>query len=101
MPVKIEGFAGGDRSSIDLPAAQQRLLAALAATGKPVVVVNLSGSAIALRWASEHAAAVVQAWYPGVEGGTAVARTLAGASNPAGRLPVPSMPCGTAAAQKP
>jgi len=53
-----------------------------------VIVVSLSGSALALTWAKEHAAAILQAWYPGVEGGTAIARTLAGASNPAGRLPV-------------
>ncbi len=88
MDVKIAGFAGGDRTSIDLPAAQVKLLEAVAATGKPVVVVNLSGSAVALKWAAEHAAAVLQAWYPGVEGGTAIAHTLAGGNNPAGRLPV-------------
>ena len=88
MPIKIEGFAGGDRTSIDLPASQQKLLEAVAATGKPVIVVNLSGSAVAMRWANEHAAAVLQAWYPGVAGGTAVAKTLAGENNPAGRLPV-------------
>lgn len=88
MPVKIEGFAGGDRTSLDLPAPQVRLLEAVAATGKPVIVVNLSGSAVALRWANDHAAAVLQAWYPGVEGGTAIARTLAGTNNPGGRLPV-------------
>ena len=88
MPVKIEGFAGGDRTSLDLPAAQQHLLEAMAATGKPVVVVNLSGSAVALRWAKERAAAVLQAWYPGVAGGTAIAKTLAGENNPGGRLPV-------------
>ena len=88
MPIKIEGFSGGDRTSIDLPAAQQHLLEALGATGKPVIVVSLSGSALALTWAKEHAAAILQAWYPGVDGGTAIARTLAGANNPAGRLPV-------------
>jgi beta-glucosidase len=88
MPVKIEGFAGGDRTSIDLPAAQQHLLDAMQALGKPVVVVNLSGSAVAMRWASQRAAAILQAWYPGVAGGTAVAETLAGQNNPAGRLPV-------------
>ncbi len=88
MPVKIEGFSGGDRTSIDLPASQQRMLEAVAATGKPVIVVNLSGSAVAMRWANEHAAAVLQAWYPGVAGGTAIAKTLAGENNPAGRLPV-------------
>ena len=88
MPVKITGFSGGDRTSIDLPASQEHMLEALAATGKPIVVVNLSGSAVALRWANEHATAILQAWYPGVAGGTAVAKTLAGESNPAGRLPV-------------
>ena len=88
MPIKIEGFSGGDRTSIDLPAAQQHLLEALGTTGKPVIVVSLSGSALALTWAKEHAAAILQAWYAGVDGGTAIARTLAGANNPAGRLPV-------------
>jgi beta-glucosidase len=88
MPIKIPGFTGGDRTSIDLPAPQQKLLEAVAATGKPVVVVSLSGSALALTWANDHAAAILQAWYPGVEGGTAIARTLAGENNPAGRLPV-------------
>jgi len=88
MPVKIEGFSGGDRTSIDLPASQQRMLEAVAATGKPVIVVNLSGSAVALRWANEHAEAILQAWYPGVAGGTAIAKTLAGEINPGGRLPV-------------
>jgi beta-glucosidase len=88
MPIKIEGFVGGDRTSLDLPAPQQKLLEALAATGKPLVVVLQSGSAVSLKWANEHAAAVLEAWYPGVEGGTAIARTLAGLNNPAGRLPV-------------
>ena len=88
MPIKIDGFNGGDRTSIDLPASQVKMLEAVAATGKPVVVVNLSGSAIALTWAKEHAAAVLQAWYPGGKGGTAIAETLAGANNPAGRLPL-------------
>ena len=88
MPIKIPGFNGGDRTSLDLPAPQQKLLEALAATGKPLIVVLQSGSAVALNWANEHAAAVLEAWYPGVEGGTAIARTLAGLNNPAGRLPV-------------
>ena len=88
MPIKIDGFLGGDRTSIDLPAAQQHLLEAVATAGKPVIVVSLSGSAVALTWAQQHAAAVLQAWYPGVEGGTAIARTLAGENNPAGRLPL-------------
>lgn len=88
MPVKLLGFDGGDRTSIDLPESQRHLLEAVAATGKPVVVVSLSGSALALTWAKEHAAGVIQAWYPGVEGGTAIAETLAGVNNPAGRLPL-------------
>ena len=88
MPIKIPGFSGGDRTSLDLPAPQQKLLEAVAATGKPMVVVLQSGSAVALNWAREHAGAVLEAWYPGVDGGTAIARTLAGLNNPAGRLPV-------------
>jgi beta-glucosidase len=88
MSIKIDGFNGGDRTSIDLPAPQQKLLEALSATGKPLVVVLQSGSAVALNWASKHADAVLEAWYPGAAGGEAIARTLAGASNPAGRLPV-------------
>ncbi len=88
MRIKIPGFEGGDRTSLDLPAPQQKLLEALSATGKPLIVVLQSGSAVALNWANEHAAAVLEAWYPGVEGGTAIARTLAGLNNPAGRLPV-------------
>jgi beta-glucosidase len=88
MSIKIDGFNGGDRTSLDLPAPQQKLLEALAATGKPLVVVLQSGSAVALNWANEHAAAILEAWYPGVEGGTAIRRTLEGVNNPAGRLPV-------------
>ena len=88
MPIKIPGFSGGDRTSINLPAPQQKLLEAVGATGKPLIVVLQSGSAVALNWANEHAAAVLAAWYPGVDGGTAIARTLAGLNNPAGRLPV-------------
>ncbi len=88
MRIKIDGFDGGDRTSLDLPAPQQKLLEAVAATGKPLVVVLQSGSAVALNWANKNAAAVLEAWYPGVEGGTAIARTLSGLNNPAGRLPV-------------
>jgi beta-glucosidase len=88
MRIKIPGFEGGDRTSLDLPEPQQKLLEAVAATGKPLVVVLQSGSAVALNWANQHAGAVLEAWYPGVEGGTAIARTLAGKNNPAGRLPV-------------
>ena len=88
MPIKIDGFNGGDRTSLDLPAPQQKLLEALSVLGKPLIVVLQSGSAVALNWANQHADAILEAWYPGVEGGTAIAHTLAGINNPAGRLPV-------------
>jgi beta-glucosidase len=88
LPLKITGFDGGDKTSIDLPAPQQKLLEALGATGKPLIVVLQSGSAVALNWANQHADAILAAWYPGVAGGDAIARTLAGVNNPAGRLPV-------------
>ena len=88
MNVREPGFLGGDRLDIKLPTRQQALLEAVASTGKPLVVVLLSGSALAVNWANEHAAAIVQAWYPGEEGGTAIADTLFGDYNPAGRLPV-------------
>ena len=88
MRIKIDGFDGGDRTSLDLPAPQQKLLEALSATGKPLVVVLQSGSAVALNWANQHAAAILEAWYPGVDGGTAIRQTLEGINNPAGRLPV-------------
>ena len=82
------GFFGGDRTDITLPAPQEQLLEALASTGKPLIVVLTSGSALAVNWANEHAAAILEAWYPGEEGGTAVADVLSGDYNPAGRLPV-------------
>ena len=88
MPVKLQGFSGGDRTAIDLPAVQEELLKAVAATGKPLVVVLQNGSALAVNWAQEHASAILEAWYPGEEGGTAIAETLAGDNNPAGRLPL-------------
>lgn len=88
MPVHLDGFNSGDRTSIDLPAVQLDLLKALAATGKPLVVVLQNGSALAVNWAEEHANAILEAWYPGEEGGDAIAETLAGDNNPAGRLPV-------------
>jgi beta-glucosidase len=88
MPVHVGGFSGGDRTEITLPKIQQDLLQALAATGKPLVVVLLNGSALAVNWAQSHAAAILEAWYPGEAGGTAIAQTLAGENNPAGRLPV-------------
>ncbi len=88
MKVDLPGFNGGDRTSLDLPQSQQALLEALAATGKPLVVVLLNGSALGLQWASTHANAIVEAWYPGGRGGQAIADVLTGAYNPAGRLPI-------------
>ena len=89
MPgVNIPGFLGGDRTSLDLPEPQENLVKAAIATGKPVVVVLTSGSAIAANYAAEHAGALLAAWYGGEEAGTAIAEILAGVSNPAGRLPV-------------
>jgi beta-glucosidase len=88
MPVHVKGFDGGDRTSIELPAVQEKMLEAVAATGKPLVVVLMNGSALAVDWAKKHANAIVEAWYPGEEGGTAIADVLAGTTNPAGRLPI-------------
>jgi beta-glucosidase len=88
LQLKIPGFNGGDRTSLDLPRVQRQMLEAVAATGKPVVVVLMSGSAVASRWAQEHANAVLEAWYPGEEGGTAIVDVLLGDYSPAGRLPV-------------
>jgi beta-glucosidase len=88
MKVDYPGFHGGDRTDVALPEAQHRLLEALKATGKPLVVVSMSGSAIGDPWLADNADAVVQAWYPGEAGGKAIAETLAGVNNPSGRLPV-------------
>jgi beta-glucosidase len=88
MPIHIEGFSGGDRTDIVLPAPQEQLLEQLAATGKPLVVVLLNGSALAVNWAQQHANAVVEAWYPGEGGGKAIADTLTGVNDPGGRLPI-------------
>jgi beta-glucosidase len=88
MTVNVPGFLGGDRTRIDLPAEEERLLEAVSATGTPLVVVLMNGSALAVNWAQQHADAILEAWYPGEEGGTAIAETLAGVNNPAGRLPV-------------
>jgi beta-glucosidase len=88
MPVHVEGFAGGDRTDINLPAVQEDLLKALQATGKPIVVVLMNGSALAANWAQQNAKAVLEAWYPGEVGGTAIAETLDGRNDPGGRLPV-------------
>ncbi len=86
--MNLPGFRGGDRTRLSLPQGQEKLLEALGTTGKPIVLVLESGSALAVDWAKAHAAAILEAWYPGEEGGTAIAQTLAGDNNPAGRLPV-------------
>jgi len=88
MPVELQGFEGGDRTDIRLPKTQRDLLEALQTTGKPLVVVMTSGSALAVPDAERYAKAILHAWYPGEEGGTAIAETLAGDNNPAGRLPL-------------
>ncbi|MBA2077636.1 glycoside hydrolase family 3 C-terminal domain-containing protein [Rhodanobacter sp. PCA2] len=88
LQIEVPGFEGGDRTDIGLPPAQRALLERVAASGKPLVVVLMSGSAVALDWAREHADAILVAWYPGQAGGTAIAQALAGDSNPGGRLPV-------------
>jgi beta-glucosidase len=86
--VQVEGFSHGDRTRIEMPAVQTEFLKALRATGKPLVFVNCSGSAMAMPWEAENLPAIVQVWYPGQEGGRAVAEVLFGDVNPAGRLPV-------------
>jgi len=88
MVVSEEGFKGGDRTSIDLPKPEQELLDAVTATGKPVVLVLANGSALAVNWAQKHVNAILESWYAGEEGGAAVAETLSGKNNPAGRLSV-------------
>lgn len=88
LQIDVPGFDGGDRTDIGLPAAQRALLERAAASGKPLIVVLMSGSSVAIDWASRHAAAILAAWYPGEQGGTAIARTLAGDYNPGGRLPM-------------
>ncbi len=88
MQVSEEGFKGGDRTSLDLPKPEEELLEAVATAGKPLVVVLTNGSALGVNWAKDHANAILDAFYPGEEGGTSVAQTLSGKNNPAGRLPI-------------
>jgi beta-glucosidase len=88
MPVDEEGFKGGDRTSLDLPKPEQELLEAVSATGKPVVLVLANGSALSVNWAKQNVSAILESWYAGEEGGAAIAETLSGKNNPAGRLPV-------------
>src|SRR5579872_5998070 len=83
MKVDLPGFKGGDRTSLDLPKEEEDLLEALQRTGKPLVVVLMNGSALAVNWAKANANTILDAWYSGEEGGTAIAQTLAGVNNPA------------------
>lgn len=88
MKVKTEGFSGGDKTSVDLPADQRKLLEQAQASGKPLVVVVMNGSPVDLSWAKDNASAIIEAWYPGQSGGLAVGNVIAGHANPAGRLPL-------------
>lgn len=88
MPVSIDGFKGGDRTHIELPAVQRNFLKALKAAGKKVIFVNCSGSAIAFEPETESCDAIIQAWYPGMKGGEAVADIIFGKVNPSAKLPV-------------
>ena len=87
-PVQIPGFKGGDKTTLDIPADQQKLLEQAKATGKPLIVVAMNGSPINLSWARDNANAILEAWYPGQSGGLAVADVLSGLANPGGRLPL-------------
>jgi len=88
LRVNVPGFSGGDRTSLDLPKQEEELIEAVKGAGKPLIAVLVNGSALSVNWAKAHANAILEAWYPGEEGGTAIAETLAGINNPAGRLPV-------------
>jgi beta-glucosidase len=88
MDVNIQGFKGGDRTSLDLPAVQENLIHAITDLGKPVVLVLLNGSAVSVNWEDQHIPAILEAWYPGEAAGPAIADVLFGDYNPAGRLPV-------------
>jgi beta-glucosidase len=88
MPVDQPGFSGGDRTNLEMPKPEEDLVQAVAASGKPLIVVLMNGSALGVNWEKSHANAVLEAWYSGEEGGAAIAETLSGKNNPAGRLPV-------------
>ena len=81
-------YASGDKPNLNLPGKQQEILEVAYASGKPVILILLSGSALAVTWADEHIPAIIQGWYPGAQGGRAIARILFGEKNPEGRLPV-------------
>jgi beta-glucosidase len=88
LPIDIEGFHGGDRTTLDLPVVQDKILKRIISFGKPIVLVLLNGSALSVNWANENINAIIEAWYSGEEGGNAIADVLFGNYNPAGRLPV-------------
>ncbi|MFP5249900.1 MAG: glycoside hydrolase family 3 C-terminal domain-containing protein, partial [Acidobacteriota bacterium] len=88
MPVHLQGFDGGDRTDIALPATQAEMLEKVGATGKPMIAVLLNGSALSVNWIQQNAKAVLEAWYPGEAGSQAIADTISGENNPAGRLPI-------------
>ena len=88
MKIQADGFLGGDRTNIELPAPQLALLQRIQGLGKPTVLVLANGSALGVNWADVHVPAILEAWYPGEEGGTAVAQALAGDFSPSGHLPV-------------
>ncbi len=88
MKVNVEGFSGGDRLDIKLPAVQTELMKEIQKLGKPTVLVLLNGSAVAFNWEAENIPSIIEAWYPGQSGGTAIADVIFGDYNPAGRLPV-------------
>ncbi|MGC8520982.1 MAG: glycoside hydrolase family 3 C-terminal domain-containing protein [Steroidobacteraceae bacterium] len=88
MPVHEPGFLGGDRTRLRLPRPEEALVREVARSGKPLIVVLMNGSALALPWEKRHAAAILEAWYGGEEGGAAIAATLSGRNDPSGRLPL-------------
>ncbi len=88
MPISVEGFAGGDRTNLKLPSVQLKLIKRIEATGKPIVLVLMSGSALAVNWADQNLEAILETWYSGQAGGEALANVLLGDANPVGRLPV-------------
>jgi beta-glucosidase len=88
MPVNVEGFKGGDRTTLDLPKVQERILKKIKAYEKPIILVMLNGSPLSVNWANENVNAILEGWYPGEEGGNAIADVILGNYNPAGRLPV-------------
>lgn len=88
MDVKVDGFRGGDRTEITLPKPQEDLIKEIQALGKPVILVLMGGSALAVNWANDNVPAILDAWYPGQDGGAAIADIIFGDYNPAGRLPV-------------